>query len=57
MADLDVQPKHRRPWWPWLLLLVVVLAAIFLFARDDEYARPATADPEAAGVTDTAAAP
>lgn len=33
MADLDVQPKKRSPWWLWLLLALVALAVIFFLFR------------------------
>jgi outer membrane protein OmpA-like peptidoglycan-associated protein len=30
MAELDVQPKKKSPWWIWLILALVILALIFL---------------------------
>lgn len=33
MAELDVQPKSRTPWWLWLLLLLIALALLFFFLR------------------------
>lgn len=34
MADLDVQPKKSNPIWPWILLGLVVIAAIFFLTRN-----------------------
>ncbi|GGC05129.1 OmpA family protein [Dyadobacter sediminis] len=31
MAELDVQPKKKSPWWIWLILALVILALVFLF--------------------------
>ena len=33
MAQLDVQPKRSKAWWPWLLLALVALALLFYFLR------------------------
>jgi outer membrane protein OmpA-like peptidoglycan-associated protein len=33
MAELNVQPKKRTPWWLWLILLIVALALLFFFLR------------------------
>ncbi|MBS7565264.1 OmpA family protein [Mucilaginibacter sp. Bleaf8] len=33
MAELDVKPKSRTPWWLWLLLLLIVLGVLFYFLR------------------------
>lgn len=32
MAELDVQPK-RNSWWPWLLLILLALAALFFLTK------------------------
>ncbi|TDE15579.1 OmpA family protein [Dyadobacter psychrotolerans] len=29
MAELDVQPKRKSPWWIWVTLILVILALIF----------------------------
>jgi outer membrane protein OmpA-like peptidoglycan-associated protein len=56
MADLDVQPKRRRAWWPWLLLLLLALALLFFLTRGCERDRDTDTEPEAAATTDTTAA-
>jgi outer membrane protein OmpA-like peptidoglycan-associated protein len=33
MADIDVKPKSKTPWWLWLLLLLIALALLFFFLR------------------------
>jgi outer membrane protein OmpA-like peptidoglycan-associated protein len=33
MAELNVQPKSKTPWWLWLILLIVALAILFFFLR------------------------
>ena len=33
MAELDVQPKKKTSWWPWLLLAIILLALILLLSR------------------------
>jgi bacteriorhodopsin len=30
MADIDVVPKHRHYTWLWVLLAVIVIAAVIL---------------------------
>lgn len=29
MAELDVEPKRKSPWWIWLLIALAILALIF----------------------------
>ena len=31
MAELDVQPKRKSPWWIWVVLLLLVLLIIYFF--------------------------
>ena len=31
MAELNVQPKKRTPWWVWIILLIVALALLYIF--------------------------
>ena len=33
MAHLEVQPKKSRPWWLWLILLLIALAIIFALLK------------------------
>ena len=33
MAELNVQPKSKRPWWMWLLLALVAVAVVFVLSR------------------------
>jgi hypothetical protein len=56
MADLDVQPKRSRAWWPWLLLILLALAVLFFLTRGREPDRDTVTDPEEAATTDTTAA-
>jgi outer membrane protein OmpA-like peptidoglycan-associated protein len=56
MADLDVQPKRSRAWWPWLLLLLLAIAALFFLVRGCESDPTADAGPPAAGIADSTAA-
>lgn len=44
MAELNVQPKSKRPWWLWLLLALLALALLFFLLRGcnrDETTAPA----------------
>jgi outer membrane protein OmpA-like peptidoglycan-associated protein len=33
MAQLDVQPKQRSPFWIWIVILLVILGVIFMLWR------------------------
>lgn len=46
MAELDVQPKSKSPWWIWLLLILVILGLIFFLrgCNNDETAATGDAD-------------
>jgi len=33
MAELNVQPKRKTPWWLWLILLLIALCFLFFFMR------------------------
>ncbi len=33
MADLSVQPKQKKPWVPWLLLILGIIALLFFLLR------------------------
>ncbi len=33
MADLNVQPKQKKSWLPWLLLVLGIIAALFFLMR------------------------
>lgn len=36
MAELEVQPKKSRSWWPWVLLALIALAvAIFIVSENN----------------------
>jgi outer membrane protein OmpA-like peptidoglycan-associated protein len=48
MAELNVQPKKQRSWWPWLLLALLALALIFFLLRGN---RDSDADTNSTGVT------
>ena len=35
MAELNVQRRHSRPWWIWLLLALVVIGILYFLLRDN----------------------
>lgn len=35
MAELDVQPKRKSPWWIWLILILLILLLIYFFRSCD----------------------
>lgn len=35
MAEIDVKPKSKTPWWLWLILLLIVLGILYYFLRDN----------------------
>jgi hypothetical protein len=49
MAEIDIERKPRRSWWPWalaaLLLLLVVGTTWYLAGPEGEYTRPDTDAP------------
>ncbi|QRR04051.1 OmpA family protein [Dyadobacter sandarakinus] len=52
MAELDVQPKKKSPWWIWLIVAAIVIALIFFIqSRNDDNLNQA----EGAGKGDTTA--
>jgi hypothetical protein len=45
MADINVQLKRSRPWWLWLLLIVIaVVIAYFIFHGRSGEATKSSAD-------------
>ncbi|MCE7063897.1 OmpA family protein [Dyadobacter sp. CY326] len=38
MAELDVQPKKKNPWWIWLIIAAVIIALILLVRGCDKAA-------------------
>ncbi|MBB3947826.1 hypothetical protein GGQ73_003797 [Rhizobium skierniewicense] len=34
--NVDNRPPHKKPLWPWLLLLILTLAAIYSWNRASE---------------------
>ncbi|QMU29495.1 OmpA family protein [Adhaeribacter radiodurans] len=54
MAELNVQPKSKRPGWLWLLLILLALALLFFLFRScnrDQNTTPADTDAAAADST------
>ncbi|MBE9463604.1 hypothetical protein ACFP1I_11785 [Dyadobacter subterraneus] len=42
MAELDVQPKRKSPWWIWILLALVISILIYFFRSCDNTESAAT---------------
>jgi drug/metabolite transporter (DMT)-like permease len=43
MAELNVQPKSKSPWWIWLIVAAIVLGILFFFLNgnnDNESVSP-----------------
>jgi outer membrane protein OmpA-like peptidoglycan-associated protein len=47
MAELNVQPKKQKSWWPWLLALLGIIAIIFFLTRGSDKKNENTAAPVA----------
>lgn len=37
MADLNVQPKSKSPWWLWLLLILIAAALLYFFMNRNNH--------------------
>lgn len=48
MAELNVQPKKKQSWWPWLLLILLALALAYFLLRNNRNTEGGTND---SGVT------
>ncbi len=55
MAELNVQPKKKNSWWPWLLLLLIGIAIAYFLLRDNNKVNE-VADSAATAVDSTATA-
>ncbi len=53
MAELNVQPKKKTSWWPWLLLILLALALAYFLLRGN---RNTDGDTNGTGVTADSAA-
>lgn len=53
MAELNVQPKKKTSWWPWLLLILLALALAYFLLRGN---RNTDGDANGTGVTADSAA-
>lgn len=52
MAELDVQPKSKSPWWIWLVVALIILAVLyFLLAGNNENESDPYEDSDTTGVT------
>lgn len=36
MADINVQPKNKSPWWLWLLLILIAAALLYFLLNKDK---------------------
>jgi len=45
MAQLDVEPKKKSNWWIWLLIILAVLLAWWIFMPADDNQMNETANP------------
>ena len=57
MAELNVQPKSKRPWWLWLLLALLALALLFFLLRGCNREEATTPVDPSATADSTAMAP
>jgi hypothetical protein len=39
MAELNVEPKNKSPWWIWLIIALVIIVALFFVLGTDEHTR------------------
>jgi hypothetical protein len=39
MAELNVEPKNKSPWWIWLIVALVIIVALFFVLGTDEHTR------------------
>lgn len=53
MAELDVQPKSKSPWWIWLIVAIVVLGILFFFigGNNENVPVPPNTGSDTTGVT------
>ena len=53
MAELNVQPKSKSPWWIWLIVAIIVLGilAYFLGGNNDNESMPPDNDSDTTGIT------
>jgi uncharacterized membrane protein len=36
MAELNVEPKNKSPWWIWLIIALVIIVALFFVLGNDD---------------------
>lgn len=52
MAELNVEPKSKNPWWIWLIVAVIILALLFfLFGGNNENRDDTVPSSDTTGVT------
>lgn len=53
MAELNVQPKSKSPWWIWLIVAIIVIGILsyFLSGNNENDAVPPNTDSDTTGVT------
>ena len=52
MAELNVQPKSKSPWWIWLIVAIIVLGILsyFLGGNNENDSVPAGNDADTTGI-------
>lgn len=53
MAELNVQPKSKSPWWIWLIAAIIILGILFFFLSDnnENESVPPDSNSDTTGVT------
>ena len=55
MAELNVEPKSKNPWWIWLIVAIIVLGILFFFIGGNNENRndavPPNTDSDTTGIT------
>ena len=55
MAELNVEPKSKSPWWIWLIVAIIVLGILFFFIGGNNENRndavPPNTDSDTTGIT------
>ncbi len=53
MAELNVQPKSKSPWWIWLIVAIIVIGILFFFlnGNNENESVPPDSNSDTTGVT------